>query len=342
MSYDRYKRPNGVQSLRRRLAMRDGALEVIAVPNGQITMTRCQSCGCRLPIVEATIGHVKAIRLGGTNEESNLRLECEPCNAADARRMDLERAPVTPAPEMIKNGVHRKNKRRTPLPPPTQLYDSVRVLDCEGNPIALTSCRRAHHLSGRGVVRVLREDGEGRPAEIQLVQPKEIKDPFIEPIKNECVVCGCTRELLRFRIWPNWHPKSRDMRKTRRTAVVCRRCQGPLDRRIQFAMVEAVGPVQPEDATDLRKRVGIVLQYYRCLKRSQEIPPELGAAVTRELGCNPQTFMADDGLTKLSAQIKSLKSEERARLEAPGEELRRRVISSGIDLAALFWAAVRG
>lgn len=49
----------------------------------------CQYCGARLfTNEEATIDHIIPVSLGGSNEDSNLRAACQPCNTTKGQRSE--------------------------------------------------------------------------------------------------------------------------------------------------------------------------------------------------------------------------------------------------------------
>lgn len=204
------------QTRRLAVAVRDGCGYWLWGHNGPIWLYRCRVCERLILRGEATGGHIVPLSEGGSNEDSNLRLECSRCNGLDNVRRNV----ADPAKSSLRlvNGLRNARRKRLAKITKTRVFHNIPVY-FDGKLLSFTCDRRANHLVRTGRAAQSTDGG------VQLLGPPSRNDPArTEPVENACVRCGSTEYLRPFFIYPSWHPKSRTMRPTEAIRPVCIDC----------------------------------------------------------------------------------------------------------------------
>lgn len=306
--------PTDRRRLKKTLALRDGLgraedFEISADP-----YIRCSECDALYLFSDLTIGHIVAREDGGTHKNENLRLECVECN--------------TKILELRRKGKGFKSKRyREGI-----VYDCIRVLDIRDNHIAHTSIKQADRMVQGGLMEILDKDEAGKPKVIRLTREIDIEAREVVPIPNCCVICDAKRYLSLFTYWPCWHPEFKALRRTRRSAALCRRCYGIVSERYAALFVE-ISQRPPVLERPVRLPIIVALCHARnCLKDGHDMPGEIAAAL-KEASIDPSMTAVNGKLRILRGEWNSLERTRQA-------EIRRRTIDSKFDFMRFFWGII--
>jgi hypothetical protein len=332
------------------LAIRDGTLETRRSGTGEAFFARCAECNVALPLLKLTLGHILPLSDGGTNAQENLRLECLFCNNEADEKRYRERTGIAARsgrptggkprrPELRdRDGDHWRDRR---------LYDSIEVLDVHGIPISFTSKRRIKALLKVGAIKVISTDEKGDPTAVQLGREKVIENPDRTPLSNRCVACGTERYLNFYRFWPEWHPKTKALRKTRRTAALCRACLNAIDNRMRAALRKRAGEIPAASAEEesFRRSSALLLHVHERLVSGLDLHPVLAAKAALIFGQNPLERLREVGLKavakELGRELLTLSLKHRRMAEERQAAWRNRVIQSGFEFDVQFWEIVR-
>lgn len=306
--------PSVRRRLKKTLAVRDGLARMEDFDITPDPYVRCSECDALYLFSDLTIGHIIAREDGGTHDDENLRLECVECN--------------TKILELRRKGKGFKSKRyREGI-----VYDCVRVLDIRNDHIAHTSIKQADRMVQGGLMEILDRDEAGKPKVIRLTRDIEIEAREVVPIPNCCVICDARRYLSLFTYWPFWHPEFKALRRTRRSAALCRKCYGIVSERYAALFIE-ISLRPPALEKPVRLPIVVALCHARNrLKDGEAMPPEIETAL-KEASIDPSMASVNGKLRTLRAEWNTL---ERTRQDA----IRRRTIETKFDFMGFFWGMV--
>lgn len=243
--YDRLKKT----VLKRGLAIRDSLVPEGAFERTANPLVRCAECDSLIPFDVITLGHIQPRSEGGHDHPTNLRLECTLCNQSDNHERHVIHSFLRKPNDKVTPDERRRlidTEKRARQQRKGHLYDSIRVQDVRGLTIAFTSIDRVCHLVEVGRVRLVEQDGDGRPKAIQLVEDRPIRNPYQTPHENICVICDARRHLRAVPLWPLWHPECYGAKKSHRTVPLCFHCSLTYQKRTVALLRENEIPFPPE------------------------------------------------------------------------------------------------
>ena len=313
------------------LAIRDGLAWWLWSRNGPMWVYLCPVCRRLIRTNELTVGHVVPLGEGGTNEDANLRVECYPCNLLENLSRTLRDHPEPE--ERVVKALSSDRRRRLKRRGRETVFSNIPVY-WEDRLISFTSRRRAALFVKER--RGLRESDGG----VRLLKPPQNSEPARPTrVPNECVRCGVQAGLLRYPIYPRWHPLYNRVHPTEDARVVCVDCREVFEIAYAAEITQAGYPeileLWGKRKESLRKRA-IALEAWSRRRAGLELAHGLYAAYSTLFGDDP---------SKLEVEELRVRADETGRELAQAENVAYQTVRESafsIDFAGLFQSVACG